>query len=108
VPQLLSYFDLKSDRRADRLVVSVVGAVCWVCRFAAVRRYQLASVPTLTRLWSRMPCPVQIRAPSVPSMRVRSQRYPRLRPWSTCSYGFDLNGGLGVQASAVARIANCR
>jgi len=30
-------------------------------------------------LWAKTPCPVQIRAPSVPSRRVRSQPYPRLR-----------------------------
>src|SRR3954447_17623754 len=33
----------------------------------------------LIRLWARTPCPAQILAPSLPSMRVRSHPYPRLR-----------------------------
>ncbi len=40
---------------------------------------QPARAPILTRLWARTACPAQIRAPSVPSIRVRSQPYPRLR-----------------------------
>src|SRR5258706_3799941 len=42
-------------------------------------RGQVARAAILTRLWARIPCPVQIRAPSVPSRRLRSQPYPRLR-----------------------------
>jgi hypothetical protein len=40
---------------------------------------QPARVPIFTRLWARMPCPVQVRVPSVPSRRLRSHPYPRLR-----------------------------
>ena len=36
---------------------------CRECRFRVVRRYQRVSALILTRLWARMPCPVQIRAP---------------------------------------------
>ena len=39
---------------------------------------QAARALILTRLWARTPCPVQIRAPSVLSIRVRSHPYPRL------------------------------
>ncbi len=40
---------------------------------------QAVRVAILTRLWARMPCPTQILAPSVPSIRLRSRPYPRLR-----------------------------
>jgi len=40
---------------------------------------QAARVAILTRLWARTPCPVQIRAPSRSSRRLRSHPYLRSR-----------------------------
>jgi len=41
--------------------------------------FQAVRAAILTRLWARTPWPVQILAPSVPSIRVRSHPNPRLR-----------------------------
>lgn len=41
--------------------------------------FQAVRAAILTRLWAMTPCPTQILAPSVPSMRLRSSPYPCLR-----------------------------
>ena len=51
----------------------------WVGRKSPDRRLHAARVLILTRLCARIPWPIQILAPSVLSMRVRSQPHPRLR-----------------------------
>ena len=66
----ISYFDLKNPPCAERLC-RVVPSLAHECGFGAVDHAARALI--LMRLWVRTPCPVQIRAPSVPSMRVRSQ-----------------------------------
>jgi len=51
----------------------------WVGRKSPDRRLHAARVLILTRLCAGIPWPIQILAPSVLSMRVRSQPHPRLR-----------------------------
>jgi hypothetical protein len=50
--------------------VPVVPSLAHECGFGAVDHAARALI--LTRLWVRTPCPVQIRAPRVASMRARS------------------------------------
>jgi hypothetical protein len=63
-----SYFDLKKCCAAGE-VLTQAGHPCPVTGFPGA---QAARALILARLWARIPCPVQIRAPSVPSRRVRS------------------------------------
>src|SRR5690348_15228161 len=74
---------------------------------------QAARPAILTRLWARTPCPVQIRAPSRSSRRVRSHPYCRLRVLIRASLpvrhfdrsperGAMLDGLAGLAGSALA------
>jgi hypothetical protein len=65
-----SYFDLKNPPRAEWLC-RVVSSLAHECGLGAVDHVARALI--LVRLWVQTRCPVQIRAPSVPTMRVRSQ-----------------------------------
>ena len=63
-------FDLKNPRLCW---VAVSGRAQFGCECGFGAAGHAARALILTRLWARTPCPVQIRVPSVPSMRERSQ-----------------------------------
>lgn len=69
---IASYFDLKNPDLSESAYSVGSGRVPLQGRGSPLWAGQAVRVAILVRLWAKTPCPVQIRAPSVVSIMVRS------------------------------------
>jgi hypothetical protein len=68
-----SYFDLKNSDPSRSAVFGLISSAAAIEGKALASSGQAVRVAILVRLWAKTPCPIQIRAPSVVSIMVRSQ-----------------------------------